>query len=359
MTNTFVNCQIDLYGYANGSNLTCYFEENLAYGPYTAGKRHHVFINEVNKANSAVYKIKNNNLSGKDIGVSLQNDNGSTIFNNIITIDMSVVPNITYSGVELINVDNSFITDNTINCNNGTVLLNTSVRGIASSTCSNNTYACNSIRNTGVCLKFEGNCPSNIWKNKLNINRGVGCKYGIWLDNGGYTGPIIYSPNGPGLNEFGDFDYGNSGADTHVSSGTGSSIAYTGASNSSNIYFPLTNTAAFGLTAYNPSFVSGSNLYDCGFSNRELKNVAVTNESSENNEITVYPNPAENDLYIKTGLDQYTIQVMDISGRVVKNELLHGYNRIDISALNDGVYIYKVIGSDNVQLKTGKFVVSH
>lgn len=357
-TNTFVSCQIDFYGYANGSNLLCNYEENLAYGPYPSGKRHHVFIDEVNKSNSAVYKIKNNNMNGKEIGVSLQNDNGSTIFNNSIMIDMSPAAGITYSGIELIKVDNSYITDNIVNCNNGTVLLNTSVRGIASATCSGNTYACNTIKNTGVCFKFEGSCPSNIWKNILNINRNLGCKYGIWLDNAGFTGPLIYSSNGPSLNEFGDFDYANGGADTHVSNGTGSTIGYIGAANSSNIYYPLVNTVAFGFSSYTPFVVSGSNLYNCGFSNKIAVSELINEQPTESN-TTIYPNPAQDNIFIKTDLENYSVLIMDISGRIVLDQKLNGTGKLNIEHLNNGVYIYKINDNANSLIKSGKLAINH
>jgi hypothetical protein len=361
-TNTFVNCQIDLYAYTNSPNLTCYFEQNAANGPYTAGKRHHVFINEVNKANSAVYKIKNNNLTGKDIGVSLQNAKNSTVFNNIINIDFpTILAGITYNGIELINVDNSYITDNIINCYNGTAILNTSVMGISSATCANNTYACNSIRNTGVCFKYQGNCPSNIWKNRLNINRGVGCKYGIWLDNSGATGTIAYPGSAPGLNEFGDFDYTNNGADTYVSGGAGSIIGYNGEANSTNIYFPLVNNAALGLTPYTTAYYTGTNLYDCGFSNRQgiSGQEALTDEDIAASGIQIYPNPAQNDLFIKMEAEDCNLIITDISGRTVLTKPLTATNKLDLSALNNGIYFFRIMNADQTVIKTEKIIVHH
>ena len=62
--------------------------------------------------------------------------------------------------------------------------------------------------------------------------------------------------------------------------------------------------------------------------------------------ISIYPNPAHTDLFIKTDLQIKTVEICDISGRNVKTlhalPLQNGLRKISVSSLLQGIYIVKV-----------------
>jgi len=76
-------------------------------------------------------------------------------------------------------------------------------------------------------------------------------------------------------------------------------------------------------------------------------------------QISVYPNPASEDVYFNLGtveVDQ--IQVMDLSGRVIDVININGsIETLDVKAYESGIYFYAVLRGDAV-LTTEKFIVS-
>jgi hypothetical protein len=87
-----------------------------------------------------------------------------------------------------------------------------------------------------------------------------------------------------------------------------------------------------------------------------LQGESSVRASSEIN-VKVYPNPATG--YITVGINSPTLffEVFDLSGERLIGTNMAGTNRIDISALQPGLYVYKV-QTDNKTVK-GKFIVKH
>ena len=83
----------------------------------------------------------------------------------------------------------------------------------------------------------------------------------------------------------------------------------------------------------------------------------ATHVISHKSKLVIYPNPVLNDNYIyikyKTNLSKLNLEVFDISGRKVNVKILT--DKIDISTLNNGVYILR----ENVEgtFVSSKFVV--
>jgi hypothetical protein len=268
-TNTFNECQLDMYAFDNGVNAKIIFENNFASGSYTVGsRRHHVFINQLSPVSSATYNIVNNTFNGKDIGVAMLNAANSNIVNNVITTNMLSIlpnPNVFYNGIELSNVQFTWINDNVISCAFPNVNLNNRVNGISSNITFNNTYACNTILNQGVSMKFQGTSPSNIWKNSLNENPSAENLFGIWINNSGVVGPILRNNIEVGGNRFGDFDYSNGGWDTYSSiNSQGSNILYTGPNFSTNVFNPWLNGNLFPAIPFTKSTGLINNTFNCG-----------------------------------------------------------------------------------------------
>src|SRR5690606_4935639 len=80
-------------------------------------------------------------------------------------------------------------------------------------------------------------------------------------------------------------------------------------------------------------------------------------DSSDNNNIIVYPNPAKNDLFIKFAqqpIGEINYVLIDINGRIIRKEKLNNY-RIDLKGFSAGMYFIKVYSNEKL-LKTLKII---
>lgn len=81
-------------------------------------------------------------------------------------------------------------------------------------------------------------------------------------------------------------------------------------------------------------------------------------ETMEAAGVEVYPNPAQDELTIKTNFNNYTLTILNTLGQVVERGAKSGSVVMDVSRYNAGVY-YIQIETGNGHLVTGKFVVGH
>jgi uncharacterized protein (TIGR02145 family) len=114
--------------------------------------------------------------------------------------------------------------------------------------------------------------------------------------------------------------------------------------------------ALYRYVSSNESSVNGDRvLKRFGFSVRCVKdnNTFITN-SINSEEITLYPNPATEKLYLKNNnYANSTIMIIDLQGKQVLSRQIDS-NPIDISNLKKGIYVVKLVGSENVLIT--KFV---
>lgn len=85
-----------------------------------------------------------------------------------------------------------------------------------------------------------------------------------------------------------------------------------------------------------------------------LVSVKENNSSYQNDNLTIFPNPADNVLYTKYKSDtKYTLEIIDICGRLIKRMENQTDNvlKIDISNVAKGAYIIKVSEKDNISIK--------
>lgn len=76
----------------------------------------------------------------------------------------------------------------------------------------------------------------------------------------------------------------------------------------------------------------------------------------ENNQMTVYPNPATNNFTVNLGNDEKAnIQLFNIVGQQVYSETITGTAQVNVSNLNSGIYMLKV--NQNGKVYTTKVVV--
>ncbi|MCB0399367.1 MAG: T9SS type A sorting domain-containing protein [Winogradskyella sp.] len=77
----------------------------------------------------------------------------------------------------------------------------------------------------------------------------------------------------------------------------------------------------------------------------------------ELNDVVLFPNPVNNQLYIKSKLNIDTIKIFDINGRLIQNKTMNDsnvQNEVSVSALKSGVYFIEVYS--NRQKEVLKFI---
>lgn len=102
------------------------------------------------------------------------------------------------------------------------------------------------------------------------------------------------------------------------------------------------------------AFGSSMTLEQHAASNRGFTSLPRTAVAALNNkrqiQFALYPNPVQTELNIvlPSNLDKATVEIYDILGkRINQNKLKSSFNTVNISNLNSGIYIIKIIGADN------------
>ena len=75
------------------------------------------------------------------------------------------------------------------------------------------------------------------------------------------------------------------------------------------------------------------------------------NENAEIEQVKIYPNPVQNELFVELDAEQITqINILDFSGKLIQS--IAGYNStgIDVSSLNQGAYLLKVYTENGVSI---------
>jgi sugar lactone lactonase YvrE len=103
------------------------------------------------------------------------------------------------------------------------------------------------------------------------------------------------------------------------------------------------------------AFDATGNLYIGDFFNnriRKVTNVAVTTAIAKATSIeqaTIYPNPNTGIFFIETNTtERQTVQMFDITGKQVLNQIITGKTIIDASVLNQGIYNLNIISKEGI-----------
>ena len=124
---------------------------------------------------------------------------------------------------------------------------------------------------------------------------------------------------------------------------------------SGNITFKRFNPNTFLLYDSLPisqAFGSVKNIITCGngcyaFNTTDNKVIIIKHstlglsESEKKNNISIYPNPTTDYLFIKSDLDIKDIQISDLNGRIINN-LEFQDNKMNLSSLQTGIYFAKI-----------------
>ncbi|MFD0932112.1 T9SS type A sorting domain-containing protein [Psychroflexus salinarum] len=137
---------------------------------------------------------------------------------------------------------------------------------------------------------------------------------------------------------------------------------------SGNITFKRFNPNTFLLYDSLPisqAFGSVKNIITCGngcyaFNTTDNKVIIIKDstlglsESEEKNNISIYPNPTTDYLFLKSGFDIKDVQISDLNGRIINN-LEFQDNKMNLTSLQTGIYFAK-ISDINGKILTKKII---
>jgi uncharacterized protein (TIGR02145 family) len=115
--------------------------------------------------------------------------------------------------------------------------------------------------------------------------------------------------------------------------------------------------------ADSPFVSNGDDEKRRGFSVRCLKNIALNNQSFNNNSFNIYPNPAKDEITIDFGNTSNVIggnyKIINMLGQEVLNgDLNSQQNTIELSSIKEqGIYFVKIYDSSNTILGTKKIII--
>lgn len=265
VNNAFLNNGIDVNGFDNQKIQLQVMSNTSQHTPaaFKNNQAYNVVLAELNQNAACQYSVESNVFNGKFTnGVLAMQVYGASVSNNTITMKPPFSSNF-MAPVWLQNSAEMKVKSNVLNASPSTSQ-SWNTFGIFTALCTNNLYCSNDIKGTGTSMKFQGNSPSMIWKNKLNNNPSDPNQIGIFLDANGFVGNINF-PVGSfttcAENEFGDFGY----ADTYVGSGNGNLIDYPLPNSAGNPYCPFVNLSG---SSSSPNFTATANgnlgYADCG-----------------------------------------------------------------------------------------------
>jgi len=118
-----------------------------------------------------------------------------------------------------------------------------------------------------------------------------------------------------------------------------------------------------GLHTFIVSVVNKESIFNCITEDTitiEIKNCSSVNNIENKNNISLYPNPANNLIIIANETLKYiqNLQIFDVTGQICNSNIFDQENTIDISNLQNGIYFIKITFDDN-SLITKKFIVKH
>jgi len=138
----------------------------------------------------------------------------------------------------------------------------------------------------------------------------------------------------------GDFDFSTDGTTVSFTAEGGPGYSYIwnfddgGFSEEQNPVHTFQNTGTYMVCLAINSECGGDNF---------CENVQVTSVLSDSNlekiDFTVYPNPAKDRLQLKGWEENARFKIIDVTGKTVDSGILTNYKEIDVSSLNEGIYL--------------------
>ena len=84
------------------------------------------------------------------------------------------------------------------------------------------------------------------------------------------------------------------------------------------------------------------------------------NSADSQQAITIYPNPATSDLFVRTNEKETRLEIYSLLGsKVLESQLNAGENKLDLNSLSKGEYILKIYDKENEMIKVDKLILSY
>jgi hypothetical protein len=105
--------------------------------------------------------------------------------------------------------------------------------------------------------------------------------------------------------------------------------------------------------------VEGTNGYSSVYAgSNAITLTSLVSVVDQYKEISIYPNPANSFVNFKVdGLVNGTIMINSVSGQEVVNTQINGTKKVNVSHLNNGIYIYTLHNQNGEVVKTNKLVI--
>lgn len=107
------------------------------------------------------------------------------------------------------------------------------------------------------------------------------------------------------------------------------------------------NTSYHGALMMRPVFAYGKDY------------IQSLNENDQETTVKIYPNPANETLNIQTDLQNFTVEIFDISGRFIRSAQMMGSNTLAVGELNNGIYLLRLRNTEGQLLQAQKLIIQH
>ena len=98
------------------------------------------------------------------------------------------------------------------------------------------------------------------------------------------------------------------------------------------------------------SSTSGIVYYNQGFHNSEINTLVATIDISEvKNEVTIYPNPVQNEIFIDSKTEFKKADIFSLEGLLIQSIYLRKNEPIEVMSLQNGLYIIQLISDINIK----------
>ncbi len=114
-------------------------------------------------------------------------------------------------------------------------------------------------------------------------------------------------------------------------------------------------------TAYNVTGVVDYSFSAFKLQPRDANDVELYTSVEEINNIkvSVYPNPVQNQLNFDMSTSNYSVRIIDITGKTISNTTSTANKlKVNTSSLNNGIYFYTILNDNGNVITTNKFVVA-
>lgn len=113
-------------------------------------------------------------------------------------------------------------------------------------------------------------------------------------------------------------------------------------------------------TIYNVTGVVDFNFGNFKILPRNINDVQISTSINEfdNVKVAVYPNPVQNFINFDLNINNYSVRIVDITGKTVSNTIAtSNKHKVNTTNFNNGIYFYTISNNGNI-ITTNKFIVA-